>query len=224
MQFDLAATIKAIKVSLTTAQKARGPDINTSISLALDDLSLRLRSKSFMTDYTLTVADAKREVELRGDNDDLRSIFALQIGSGVDQTVLDFVELNQFLRDHNSTTAAAGIPTKFTQTTANEGYPTVRFNKPLDGAQSLKVYYYLELSGENISASRSISAVVQGSLAYFHGLGSPQGQIHYKAFEDLAASSKGADSFVPETLVPIEIPRQDKLIKRTQNALRAQRR
>jgi len=224
MLFDLPAVVSAVKVSLNNVDKKRSNDINIAIGLALDDMSMRLRSKAFLTSYDVTITAALREKELRGDNDDLRSLFALVMGSGANYRVLEHENEQQFLRDHNDPQATAGRPTRFTQLVSSEGFPTVRFNLPLSESENLKVYYYLELSPENISASRSISAITSGALAYFHGVDSASGQAYYNRYRELSALARASDSFTPEVIKPFHISREDKKIKSIQHQLAQRRR
>lgn len=224
MQFDLVAVNKAIKISLSSADRKRGDDISISIALALDDMSMRLRSKAYLTNYSQTVSADTRELTLRGENDDLRGIFALQIGSGVDQRMMAYIEEQQFLRDHNSAMVSAGQPTIYTILGSVDGFPTVRFNKALESSETLKTYYYLELSAENISAARSIAAVVSLALGYFHGVDTAAGQTNYMRGKELVTLSRGADSFVPEVTIPLKMSREDQTIRRTINNMMRQRR
>ena len=224
MLFDLVAVEDSIKISLSSVDRKRGSDITLSIGLALDDMSMRLRSRSYLTNYEETISADAREATLRGDNDDLRAIFAIQMGSGVDQRMLRYVEEQQFLRDHNSATISASQPTIFTVLGSTEGFPTVRFNVPLQTAETLKAYHFLELSPQNISAARSISAVVSLSLGYFYGVGSEGGQAHYARGRELVVLSRSSDSFTPEATIPIKLSREDQTIRREINSLARQRR
>ena len=224
MLFDLVKVEKSIKISLSATDRKRGADITLSIGLALDDMSMRLRSKSYLTNYSETIAVNDREATLKGNNDDLRAIFALQMGSGVDQRMMTYIEEQQFLRDYNSATVSAGQPTIFTVLGSSEGFPTVRFNLPLQTAETLKVYYFLELSPQNISAARSIAAVVSLSLGYFYGVDTPSGQAHYARGRELVALSRGSDSFLADATIPIRLSREDQLIRREINSLARERR
>lgn len=224
MLFDLEAVQNSMKISMTAIDRRRSDHISLSLGLALDDLSMRLRSAAFLTSYEETVAANAREVTLRGNNDDLRAIFALQIGSGVDQRMMQYIERQQFLRDHNSATASAGQPSFFTILESTDGFPTVRFSLPLQAAETLKTYYYLELSPDNVSASRSIAAIVSLALGYFYGVDSPGGQAHYARGKELTVLSRGSDSFTPDAIIPIRMSRENQSIRRTQNALARQRR
>ncbi len=224
MIFDKASCLSLVKLALSVKDKKRTGDQELAMGGALDDLSLRLRSKSFLTSYDVTVADAARTKELRGDNDDLRGIFALKIGTGSTARVLEYRDPQQFLRTHDASDATAGKPNFFTILTASEGFPTVKFNIPLDGAETMTVYYYLELSPDNVSASRSIAAVTAGTLAYFYGIGEAAGVPYYAQFVQLASLSRASDTFTPETSGVFRLSKEDQAIRRTIGGIRPNRR
>ncbi len=224
MLFDKAIVLEAVKLDMEPKDKRKTAEHELAMGLALDDLSMRLRSQSFITSYTTSVSSDSREVTVRGDNDDLRFIFAITMGTGTDYRVMEFENAQQFLRDHNSPEASAGKPDRFTILESSEGYPTVRFNKPLASTETMKVYYYLDVTPDNISASRSVACVTAGTKAYFYGISSEKGAINYAQFQNLAALSRASDTFTPRGTKEIHLSREDKMIRSTVKSLQRGRR
>lgn len=196
MIFDKTQAVKIVKLPMTNVERTKTGDITLAMGAALDELSMRLRSKSFIRSYETTVSAAARSHDVTGESDDLRSIFALKLGSNEYQRVLEYVRPQKFLRRYDGPDASAGRPNKYTQIVSAEGYPTIKFNLPLEVAEVLKVYYYMDITPDNISASRSIAAVVAGTQAYFWGIRSAKGESYYEAFEKLAALARASDTFI----------------------------
>jgi len=218
MLFDKATAIRAIKLPMTSKDQRRNADIELALGAALDELSLMLRSKSFLRSYTSTATADDRDFTARGDNDDLRSIFAVKMGSAADFRVLEYIDPQQFLRDNDSGDATSANPSGFTQVTSSEGYPIIRFNVPPLTAESLTIYYYADFTPDNISMARSISAVVAGAQAYFYGIASDIGAGYHSQFRRLAILSRAADTFMPHAPIQFELSRQDKTILRTRRS------
>ena len=224
MIFDFVSCMKLVKIPLKTADRRRTAELTLAMGAALDELAMRLRSKSFISSYGITLSAATRETTLTGVNNDLRQIFALTLGAGVHYRVMIYRDPQQFLRDHNDPRASAGYPVYFTQLVASGGAPTVRFSEPLVASETLKVYYFQDMTTDNISAARSISAVSQGTLAYFFGLTEGAGLNYYNSFHELAALSRAADTFLPNAPVEMGLSREDKAIRRTVRNIQANRR
>ncbi len=224
MIFDYESCMDLVKIPLKSSDRRRTAALKLAMGAALDELAMRLRSKSYLSSYEVTVAADAREKTLTGENNDLRQIFALTLGSGANYRVMIYRDPQRFLRDHNDPQASARRPGYWTQLVASGGAPTVRFSAPLSEAETLKVYYFQDMTTENISAARSISVVSQGTLAYFKGVGEPDGINYYKSFHELAALSRAADTFTPEVQTTMPISREDKTIRRTVRNIQANRR
>lgn len=224
MIFDKTQAMKLVKQPMTNVERSKTSQLTLAMGVALDDLSMRLRSKGFMRSYETTISANARTHNITGENNDLRSIFALKLGSDSFQRVLEYVEPQEFLRDYDSPEAATGRPNKYTQLISDGGYPTLRFNKPLVVAEVLKVYYYTDMTPDNISAGRSISAVVTGTQAYFWGIQSVKGAPYYDAFEKLAALARASDTYIPTAPTEMRISQELRTIMNTANTIRQARR
>lgn len=223
MIFDKTQAIELVKQPMTGIERGKTTQITLAMGAALDELSMRLRSKSFLHSYEETVSANARTFDVRGEADDLRSIFAIKLGSGTSQRVLEWVEEQEFLRDHDDPDEVAGEPNKYTQLVSVEGYPQIKFNKPLDSAETIKVYYYQDMTPDNLSAGRSIAAVVAGTQAYFWGIGSEKGLPYYQSFKALAALSRASDTFIPTAPTEMRISEELRTIMATANNIRAVR-
>lgn len=224
MIFDKDQCLKLVGGWLTSGDRRRTDHLELSMGAALDELANRLRSKSYLSSYETTVAAAAREKELTGDNDNLRHIFALTLGTGAYYRVLIYREPGQFLRDHNDPEESAGRPNYFTQLEASAGFPTVRFSSPLIASETLKVYYWEDLTPDNLSAARSMTVVASGTAAYFYGPASEQGAGYHAMFRELAALSRAADSFLPNIAVKLGLSQEDKAVRQVIRNLQLDRR
>ena len=213
MIFDKASAIKMVKVSMSAVDKRRSQDIELSMGVALDELAMRMRSEAFVLSYTETFAADARTKTLKGNNLDLRSIFALKLGTGSDQRVLEYRNAQQFLRDHDAPDTATGAPSLWTILVFEDGFPTIKVNVPLAKAETLTVYYYVDMTPDNVGVSRSIAAVVSGTLAHFYGIDSEKGVPNYQRFKELAALAKGSDTASPETQSILPLSREDKTLR-----------
>lgn len=224
MYFDYAEVVKLMKLPMKPAQRKQNNNIRLAISAALDELSMRLRSTSFITSYSTSLAVATRETTLRGENEDLRFIYALKIGSGSYERVLEHVEPGEFLRSYDDADESAGYAGKWTQIKSSDGYPTIRFNKPLSVAETLVTYYWTDMTPDNIAVGRSISAVAAGGLKYFFGAHTPEGAVYDAQFRQLAALARSSDEFTPNVQRPMPLPADLRLIRNTLATLSVRRR
>ena len=223
MIFDKAAAIEKVGLSLTTTERSQVGRIEHSMGLALDDLSLRMEANAFITSYTESLAADTRQVKLTGKKNDLRNIFALKITSDDKEPVLEYRPPNIFLRDYDDPDAEAGDPTYFTQITTDQSFPVVKFNVPLAGSETLTVYYYIEMTPDNLVVARSISVIVAGTLAYFLKIDSTKGRVYYAQFKELTAMLKGKDTFVTDYPDEFRLSKEDRQIRSTINSVRKHR-
>ncbi len=213
MFFDTTQVLELVKIPLSSADKKKGDELRLAMGAALDELSMRLKSKSYIVSYSQTIAAAARQTTLRGKSDDLRYLFALKMGSGSEGRVLEYKDPDTFLRTYDASNAPAGSPNFFTIIKSEDGYPIVRYNVPLVGAEALVTYYYKDITPDGVSFARSIAAVAAGTQAYFFGLGSEQGDRAYSHFKELAALARSSDSFLAHEPTGVQLSRQDKTIR-----------
>ncbi|MCK5612804.1 hypothetical protein KAR91_63615 [Candidatus Pacearchaeota archaeon] len=223
MIFDKASALKMVKVSMSAVDKRRSEDIELSMGVALDEMAMRMRSSAFVLSYTETLAAGERTKTLKGNNLDLRSIFALKLGSGSTQRVLEYRESQQFLRDHDDPSAGAGQPTFWTILVFSEGFPTIKVNVPEKSSETLTVYYYVDMTPDNVGVSRSISAVVSGTLAHFYGIDSEKGVNNYQRFKELTALARASDTASPEAQSILPLSREDKKLRSVIRTMQIQR-
>jgi len=214
MQFDKAQAINLIKLGMTPGEKRRNDDIELAMGAALDDISTRLQSDSFVTSYTVSATANDRDLQLRGGHDDLHSIFAIKMGTGTDQRVLTYVPKMRFLQDHDDPSASSAKPAYYTQISAEEGFPIIRFNTPPESAETLTVYYWSNINAENISSARSITAVALGTKAWFYGIQDERGAVLYHKFEQAVKMAREADSFHGSSTSEFQLSRQDQEIRK----------
>lgn len=222
MYFDYAQVVKLVKLPMTSSERKRGDDIRLAMSAALDELSMRLKSKSFLTSYTVSLAAATKETTLSGNNEDLRYIFALKIGSDENERFMEYVDVNDFLRTY-SEGEAAGFANRWTQIKAAEGYPTVKFERPLLQSETLTVYYWVDITPDNVSSARSMAAIALGTQAYFYGTGTEQGSVYYSRFQDIAALARASDDFTHDPVSVQLLSKDQRLIMNCQRRLQLKR-
>lgn len=223
MIFDKATVIAGIKDQLKPADKSKGKKIDRSLAFALDDYTLRLADSGLLTNYDVPVAANDRSVAIPGENDDLKYLFAVKYGTGDDQIVLTHVDKKQFLRDHDNPSAAAADPKFFMVLANDEGFPVVKFNVPALSATTMTVYYYPDMTAENLGQTRSGVAVMAGGVAYFYGIASEVGVVQYALFEKLSALSKGSDHFLRGVEKTFGLSKFDRDVRVLQQQIRFKR-
>lgn len=195
MLFDSETVIDAMKIQMATAEKRADKKISTALISVLDDMATRMRSVAMVKNYTVVLATLDRTKTLTGNNDDLRYIYYLKIGSGEKQKLLRYRPPEKFIEKFDNPSATAGIPTYYTIFESDEGSPTIKFDVPLAASSSLLVYYFAQTSQQNISRFRSMTAVVAGALAYFWGIADDKGVVQYALYKELMGLTKESDKF-----------------------------
>jgi len=231
MPFDKMTAIIQVKQNLPDpADQNRTMDIEQSMSMALADLSARLRSQAYMTYYTDTVAAGDRTYTVEGEYKEAKRIFAIKLGSGTTERVLEYDDPQQFLRSSDSSATTGGSPTRYTILNSVDGFPVLKFNCPLSGAEIITIYHFVEFTVDNIAMVKCSSAVIVGTLAYFCGIATPaiykydpisqsnvvkrpSGEKYYAAFEKLVKLSRAADTATPYVPIQFELAGQDKNIR-----------
>lgn len=223
MIFDKATVIAGIKDQLrSAADKGQIKKIERSLSFALDDYTLRLADSGLLTDYDVSISAGDRTVSVPGENDDLKYLFMVKYGTGDNQRVIDFVDKKQFLRNHDSPTATAGTPRVFTVLSTTDGFPVLKFNVPALAATTITVYYWLDMTPENIGQTRSGAAITVGAVAWFYGIGG-NGAAEYAAYEELASLSRGSDHFLKKVEKRFGLNRFDRDVRVLQQQIRMKR-
>lgn len=224
MQFDKARTIEMVKRGLSTSNQKDTAGIEGSLGMAIDDLAKRTRSSRFLRSYDLAVSAADREVEVKGNNSDLAHIFALKLGSGNDQRTLEWYDPQSFLRDYDNPNEVSGSPNIYTILTySSAGYPNVKFDKPLSSSDTLKVLYYIEVTGDT-PVPLPATVLVQGTLAYFHGTSTPEGSVAYERFKEAARIERASADMNPEVGKRFRLSRETRNILSVQSAIKGRRR
>ncbi len=195
MIFDKDTIIKGVKQQLSPSEKNKKEGINIALNLCLDDLTMRLASASMITSYTVSIAQGDRTANLTGESNDLRYIFGVKYGTGSSQGYLEYTDPTEFLKKYDSPTAGQSQPSRYTQLVSVDGFPQIKFNVPASAATTITVYFYSDVTSDNVHKARSSSTVVNGTIAYFHGIGSTKGKRYYEVFEHLAKLALASDSF-----------------------------
>lgn len=196
MIFDKTTIIAAVKTRLTSSEKGRDGDIERAMSLCLDEISMKLRSRGATASESIAVGAGSRTVTLDGINQDLRYIYAIKYNSGTDEIKLEYYDPQIFLKDYDSPTATASTPSKYTQLLSSDGFPIVKFDCPTSVSGTLIVYYLPDLTPATVSFMRSGAPIVEGTLSYFWGAETERGMVTRKLFEDLIKSLRASDNFM----------------------------
>jgi hypothetical protein len=224
MFFSKAEVVKTVSLGLSQADQKRVSDINIAMIAALDELSLRLKSVGFLNFYEEDVPAGTRTLTLNGNSNDLRYIFALQIGSGESRRVLDYKEPREFIDLYDDPAAEVGLPERFTVLATTDGFPTVAFDRPVESVETLKTYYYCDITPENVAVAKSVAAVSIGTLAYFYGLGTDVGKGLHEEFKAMARLSREADDYTAKPTRPIPMNKEDRYIRAVINSIAQARR
>ena len=224
MQFNKASTLELVRRSLSPRERKDISGQELALGMAIDDLATRLRSSQFLRSYDLSVASNKREKTVPGENNDLAHIFALKLGTGDKQRTLEYIDPQSFLRDFDAPDATAGDPNKYTILTySTDGWPVVKFEVPLDGADTMKVIYWLEVTPET-PVPMPAAALVQGTLAYFWGTSSEKGFPTYERFKEAARMERAAADMNPNAQKRFRLSREDRSVLGIQAAIKGRRR
>ena len=224
MQFNKATTIELVKRGLTTTQRRDSDGIDMALGAAIDDLAVRTRSSKYLRSYDLSVAASAREATVSGNNEDLAHIFALKMSTGANQRVLEWVDPQSFLRDNDDPTATAGIPTKYSILTHDSnGWPKVRFDSPLESADTMTVLYYITLT-DSAPVPLPVQVLVQGTLAYFLGSNTPEGSVCYERFKEGCRLERSGAEMNPEGGARFRLPRFQRGVMAVQRSIRKSRR
>lgn len=214
MLLDKDKVLEGVRLVLNKVDQARKADQELALQLCLEELSTKLKSSSQLLNYEISVAAGTREVTVEGSNTDLRYIYALKYGSGLTQNVLDHKDNKIFLREYDSPSEAAGIPTIYTHLSSSNGFPIVKFNKPTLSADTLTVYYFPDIDEGNISLARSATAMIDGTLAYFYGKGDERGAIYYQHFREMIKVARAGDDFTLNYQKSFRISKEDNDIRK----------
>jgi hypothetical protein len=221
--FDKSQVIAGVKMGLSSAEAKRSKDITLALGLCLDDMCMRLKSTSFLENTEKSLSAGDRTVTLTGANNDLRYIFHIKLAGSIDKQPLDRIDPEQFLKDYDDPSATNGEPEVYTVLSSEDGKPTVKFDRPLLTDDTLTVYYFSDMTPENISKARSVAAAVAGTLAWFHGIATPEGAGYYAKFEDLVVLSRASDSFESNAPAHFRMSEDDRGIYLAMQTIRSRR-
>jgi len=223
MIFDKKQVIEGVKLALETKDKAKKSQLDIALGLCLDDMCMRLKSTSFLENTEESMSTGDREINLIGLNNDLRYIFALKFLGSSTKTPLTRVTPEIFLKDYDDPNASAGEPTIYTVLSSDQGHPTIKLDKPLQKDDTLTVYYFADMTPDNITKARSIAAAVAGTTAYFFGIQSIQGAPYYQSFEKLVMLARASDSFESNAPSMFRMSRADRNIYTQKQQIRSRR-
>lgn len=223
MIFDKKQVLDAVKLALEPREKVRSAAMNLALGLCLDDMCMRLKSTSFLENYTESMVAGDRTVNLMGLNSDLRYIFHLKLAGSSSSAPLDRVDPEFFLKNFDDPNASRGEPTVYTVLSSNMGYPTIKLDRPLQKDDTLTVYYFTDMTPENITKARSIAAVVAGTQAYLFGIKSDRGAGYYDSYRELVMLARASDSFESNAPTGFTMSREDKNIYAQIKTIRSRR-
>ena len=213
MILDKSIVEQGVKLGMSSTDKARQEDIELAMILCLDDLANKLKSKSHMLNYDVTVSVDDRTKTLTGNNNDLKYIFAIKYGTGTEQVLMTYIDQKKFFVNYDSPSATSGTPSVFTILSSSEGFPIVKFNVPADSATTMTVYYYPDITPDNISFGRSAGMIVVGTKAYFYGIETDRGNNLYQQYKELVMGSRAGDHFMDRPGRRFEMSQADQDIR-----------
>lgn len=223
MIFDKSQVLEGAKMTLSASDKKRTKHLNLALGLCLDDMCMRLKSTSFLENYTESLNAGDRTVTLYGANMDLRYIFHIKLLASSDKQPLDRVDPEQFLKDYDDPSAPRGEPHFYTVLASDQGYPIVKLDRPLQTDDTMTVYYFSDMTPDNITKARSIAAAVAGTLAYFHGTVEGDGLTYYQRFEQLVQLARASDGFESHAPAGFRMSETDRNIYGNINTIRNRR-
>jgi hypothetical protein len=219
MILSKADILSAAKDSFSQIDSLKGARWERALMLAVDDMATRMRSRSLIRSYTQTLSANTRTVTLSGESDDLRFIWCMKLGAGDNERVLDYQDPEAFLQDYDSSTAEAGHPTKYTVLKQEDGFPVIKLESPLSESEDLLVYYWYNLTTEEVVALRSITALVLATQAFFSGLQTPEGQGLYNGYAELVKLARANELPVPRGGPKLPLPRSEVMLRRQVKAM-----
>jgi hypothetical protein len=190
---DKTSIIESVKRNLSPTDRANTAGIDIAFANCLDDLSLELAGEGFLLSYDTPIAENLRKFTLRGENDDLMTIFSLKFTDAV--MPLSEIGRERFLNEADDPSQLPDTPTMYAILGAEDGFPIVRFNCPCSPAKTLTVYYFAGMTTDNVTQLRFGSVVVDGTTARFKGVDTPEGQAAYARFQNGVRKMRGADYF-----------------------------
>lgn len=225
MQFDKETIVDLMKHGMSSAEQRQNAAISTALAAALSDYTLRMKSIGMLREDTETVSSGDRTVTLKGAETDLQGIFAVKISTSDDEIVLDYVSPGLFLREYDSTQISNGTPSKYTILKSDDGWPIVKFNRPVGGGNgTVRYYYFASYTGNTLAMARNSNATLaQGGKAYFYGIETEKGQACYVTYKELVRLNRAADSFMPKEAKQVHLSNEDRQIMRTVASIRSSR-
>lgn len=184
---DRATIIDQVKSTLkrdAPGDARNDVDINRSFMMAVAEVSTRLKEESLLRTQTISVTKADRTETIPGSNVDITNIYYILYGTGDEQCMLEYVPLERFLKEYNSSETAEGIPTKYTFIGNNAGVPEIKFDCPASATDNIEVWYYIE-PDENTNQFSKAPALVNLTMAYYYGTGNEKGFRYWQTGTNL---------------------------------------
>jgi len=183
---DVQQIQEMMAASLSIEQRQRAQDIKRALTLVIDDIGQRLLSRQLVFKDTLTATAGSAEVTLAVSHGLLHYFSAMVISPATeDRRPGKYFKEDWFRLHYENPLAEAGKPEIFTIRHDETGTETLVFEYAFAAAETLEVWYYAQLSEGLLPFLPSVSAVVQGGLAYFFGLQTEEGIRLYGAYEKL---------------------------------------
>lgn len=211
---DRELVIKQAQVNVDAKARKRTEAWNSSYQFAVLELGSYLVKKSRITSQDISVAVNDRTVVIPGSNTDISQIYYIKYGTGSDQAVMDYVDLDIFLKDYDSPSQAAGTPTKFTYIGDSNGSPEIKFDCPVSSATTITVWYYRDVNEMDI---RDIEgpALVYFTKAHFYGMETQAGAASHAAARQLVLGARANDKPIRNEESGFVQSREDRSIANT---------
>jgi hypothetical protein len=223
MRLSKDDVIKLASLSLDAAAKKRQADLELALNGALDELSASLSAAGLLNSYDVALAANTRTTTLVGETNDLRYIHYIKINTTDHVRLLEYKELDYFLHTYDDPAAVADYANHYTITGATDGFPTIKLSCPLLVGETLTVYYFPDLSLNNISLVKSTSILANGTLAYFFGVGSQEGWGYYRTFTNSISKLIGAQRFRQPNPKELRLSAEDRAIRATVKSIARER-
>ncbi|MCK5128081.1 MAG: hypothetical protein KAR42_17630 [candidate division Zixibacteria bacterium] len=207
---------------LPPKQAKRNKHLSSSFMFAVAEVSSKLMESHRVAKVTVNITSGDREITLSGLDSDLSQIYYLLYGAGDTQEVLEHIDLAAFLKDHNSSDASAGIPSKFAFVNSDDDGITIRFNVPAEGSTTMEVWYFRDM---DVNAMRDAKgpALLNLTIGYFHGVGTEAGAPYYGIGRGLIGDIRANAKPVRDEESQFVSSRFDRSVKVTRASMRNRR-
>lgn len=225
MLFDYQQVFDATADQIKTAGEVVQPQkLERAIGLCLDDFTTRLSSRGFLASYQDTVDAAARTFTATGEAMDMKNIYLVRLGlNGAWEKPLTYRSPERIFSEDETGSQVAGTPSKYTILTSVDGWPLLRFNCELSEAMTIEVYYFVQMTPQNITRMRSQAVIVMGAAAYYLGI-TKNGAGFYSAYQELSALARATDDFRAQGSKQFEMNEDDKDFRQCARDIQLRRR